>query len=1290
MKILSRACLGAAIVLLGFVAASSLSVGYLPAGRSAEMRVGLSLSELGATDPGELARTWVVDLESSIRALGDVKGIRGRVGSSDAELTVRFMPGADVPSKAARFLADVAALRRRLPAGSSLDVWSASENRTTSPGFAIAIEGSEAFATAETFAEALRRLSDVRSVHVIGGRTRETRVRVATAGEVDLTTRVTKTIEDSLRASGLGMVRALGRERRLVANPTPISNLRNIPIAIGGTIVPLTSVADIQEGFEEPFSAARFNGSPGVALVVYREATAPLLRFDREVRLCLTRTSANFPSANYEIFLREAEPLVVLLRRALAAVLLCAMVLAIAGALFSGLRGALGAAFLVPLALAVDACLLLVLGFDVNVLTILALGIGTAVALPLCILRMFSRDRDNPPNLAVLWTASLLLPVGVALAATQTSNRLMEPASAFVCAVAGAIVAALILPRTHRQRQFKVSRRLAGILRQSPTLLLFSLTAVYIFLTLFGEALIPRVSTASVQGADLIIQMSLPEGTTLAQTASFAAQAEKAAKKGESVRRFWSWINPGSATTFLELLPSARGQEEVETLKQRLYTDIPIASGSILITDPTSPSAEGTIQSDDAMEERARADRDGGQYRMVLRASELGALRSALERIRDRIVAAGIGSRAIRAEWGAASIHEELRPRSGVAPAELGRVARIVRERTLYPSPISLPDRNHVLRVFSPGSPVRRDAIPQQQDLLDRPLRDAEGTMVIRRYADIRERLVTSSISREAGQFVLPVDVGIPGARPEDRREKRKELDRALSVLPIPPECRLERPSLSVLSISSERLRMISLAGGVLALLYALSTVCLDSFALAALALIPTLVALAAASPLLASSRSGLDELALLGLGAVLSGALAISLHLLGALRRTPDPAGVYRLFRHAVPVLIASSIPVAAILMAIGGGLDAEKNAWAPALQVSALAMAMDVSASSLILPAAALSILELRRRRSPAARGLAHPPAWDSPGPIVLTVRSLSKTYRNGFKALKDVSFELRPGIIGLLGPNGAGKTTLLRLLTGLLLPTRGQILYRGVAVVPENLARFRHHIGFLPQELNAYPGFTAEQFLDFWAMERGVRDRKQRDEEVDLLLTAVGLDSDRGRRVRDFSGGMRQRIGIARALIGSPPVLIVDEPTTGLDIEGRSRFRSIMLSIAVHRIVILSTHIAGDVEATSSRLLLVHRGQLRFDGPPEALISRARSRVFEMVVPEGEVRELGRQFRITTRVRVLDGIRVRGVARHGQTLPGPESEPSLEEAYLTEIDRGETLGRSRFDFLKGSESA
>jgi ABC-type multidrug transport system ATPase subunit len=353
--------------------------------------------------------------------------------------------------------------------------------------------------------------------------------------------------------------------------------------------------------------------------------------------------------------------------------------------------------------------------------------------------------------------------------------------------------------------------------------------------------------------------------------------------------------------------------------------------------------------------------------------------------------------------------------------------------------------------------------------------------------------------------------------------------------------------------------------------------------------------------------------------------------------------------------------------------GLEPGAAPWAVPLRAAAVAGGVALAASALLVPPLLLAGTRWRERDPEETRRKLRPPVWDEPGEPTLEVRSLTKLYGEGkLSALATVSFTLTPGIVGLLGPNGAGKTTLLRILTGLLEPTRGSVSYRGVAITPENLAQYRRRIGFLPQEFNAYPDFTAEQFLDHWALERGLDDPRRRRAEVESLLAAVDLSEHARRKVRDFSGGMRQRVGIARALLAAPPILIVDEPTTGLDVESRSRFRQILLEQASRRIVIFSTHIASDVEAAARRILLLHRGRLRFDGTPEELVERAWGRVFRTLVEDAELLAFGHRFRVTSRVRVLEGIEVRAIARPGEEPEGEIIEPNLEEAYLAEIDR------------------
>jgi ABC-type multidrug transport system ATPase subunit len=529
-------------------------------------------------------------------------------------------------------------------------------------------------------------------------------------------------------------------------------------------------------------------------------------------------------------------------------------------------------------------------------------------------------------------------------------------------------------------------------------------------------------------------------------------------------------------------------------------------------------------------------------------------------------------------------------------------------------------------------------------------------------------------IARQSGRFVMPVDLRIILGTELGRIAFRREIDRNLGQLGqvgLPTGTALERPALAPGLWQSERARLIVLGLAVPLLLFAVAACRLGGLLRGLVALAPLCLGLLAATPLIQSGLRQADELTVFALAAAL--ALALPAVVEGTLSSPAvRPSRIYRFLRQETPWLLAA-VPVLAIGLAVPTlGLDPLLLRWVTPLRAAAVAGGTALLASVLLSPALLLLARGAaeRLRKPEEVRRRQRPPQWTAPGAPLLEAHTLTKVYGGKVTALQGVRFELTPGIVGLLGPNGAGKTTLLRLLTGLLDPSRGEVRFRGLAVTPENLSEYRRQIGFLPQDFNAYPELTAEQFLDHWAIERGMPARERR-EEIERLLDAVSLTEHARRKVRDFSGGMRQRVGIARALLGSPPILIVDEPTTGLDVESRTRFRQILLEQATERIVLFSTHIASDVEAAASRILLLHRGRLRFDGTPEELTARARGRVFRALLGDEELADFGRRYRITTRVRTLEGIRVRAVARPGDPLAGEAIEPNLEEAYLAEID-------------------
>jgi len=287
-------------------------------------------------------------------------------------------------------------------------------------------------------------------------------------------------------------------------------------------------------------------------------------------------------------------------------------------------------------------------------------------------------------------------------------------------------------------------------------------------------------------------------------------------------------------------------------------------------------------------------------------------------------------------------------------------------------------------------------------------------------------------------------------------------------------------------------------------------------------------------------------------------------------------------------------------------------------------------------------------------------------------LQIRGVAKTYPNGVQALKDVTLTIPAGMYGLLGPNGAGKSTLMRILATLAKPTGGQVHWNGedTARKPDPL---RRTLGYLPQDFGVYPMLSAREFLAYLSAVKGVS-AKGAAARVDTCLAQVGLADVADRRLGEFSGGMRQRVGIAQALLNDPKLLIVDEPTVGLDPEERLRFRHLISDLAADRLVILSTHIVSDIEASASSLAVMAKGRLLFSGTPEALIADAAGHVWEWTVPEPQVAAI-RARHVTTGVqRRADGVRLRLVA---ETTPSPDAVPvaaGLEDAHLWLVARSE----------------
>ena len=284
---------------------------------------------------------------------------------------------------------------------------------------------------------------------------------------------------------------------------------------------------------------------------------------------------------------------------------------------------------------------------------------------------------------------------------------------------------------------------------------------------------------------------------------------------------------------------------------------------------------------------------------------------------------------------------------------------------------------------------------------------------------------------------------------------------------------------------------------------------------------------------------------------------------------------------------------------------------------------------------------------------------------GPAWLTLERVGHRYRNGPEVLSGLDLALSPGIVGLLGPNGAGKSTLMRLLATLARPSEGRISWQGVDTArdPDPL---RHTLGYLPQAFGVYPALSAREFLAYLAAVKGLP-RREAPARIEHCLAQVGLVDVADRALGTFSGGMRQRVGIAQALLNDPKLLIVDEPTVGLDPDERLRFRTLLTELANDRLVILSTHIVSDIEASAGLLVVLEAGRLRFQGTAETLVAGARGRVWDWLVPAARLPELRAGHRVSAAMQRADGVLLRVVADAAPSAEAVPAQATLEDAYL-----------------------
>ena len=286
-------------------------------------------------------------------------------------------------------------------------------------------------------------------------------------------------------------------------------------------------------------------------------------------------------------------------------------------------------------------------------------------------------------------------------------------------------------------------------------------------------------------------------------------------------------------------------------------------------------------------------------------------------------------------------------------------------------------------------------------------------------------------------------------------------------------------------------------------------------------------------------------------------------------------------------------------------------------------------------------------------------------------LILKNLSKTYSNNVKALDNVSIEISSGMFGLLGPNGAGKSSLMRTIATLQEPDSGTIFLDDLNIL-DDTKEFRQHLGYLPQEFGVYPRITAEQLLDHIATLKGISSKTERKDLVDFLLQKVNLYDKRNKNVKGFSGGMKQRIGIAQSLIGDPKVLIVDEPTAGLDPGERNRFYDLISDVGEDVIVILSTHIVDDVRELCTQMAIMNFGQIVFSGVPDDGIKSLKGRVFEKQINKSELDSYKKSHNVISNKLIAGKPVIHILNDKSPDKSFKKIEPSLEDVFFTNIQK------------------
>ncbi|MFF0412929.1 ABC transporter ATP-binding protein [Kitasatospora sp. NPDC004745] len=286
------------------------------------------------------------------------------------------------------------------------------------------------------------------------------------------------------------------------------------------------------------------------------------------------------------------------------------------------------------------------------------------------------------------------------------------------------------------------------------------------------------------------------------------------------------------------------------------------------------------------------------------------------------------------------------------------------------------------------------------------------------------------------------------------------------------------------------------------------------------------------------------------------------------------------------------------------------------------------------------------------------------------MLELTDVTKVYRGGKRAVDGITMHLGPGMLGLLGPNGAGKSSLMRIVSTVTRPTSGQVRYQGRDVIADP-DRLRRELGYLPQDFGSYPNLTSREFLSYLAAAKGLSARSARA-RIDELIQLVNLTEAVKRPLGKYSGGMLRRVGIAQTLLADPRVIVVDEPTAGLDPEERVRFRNLLSDLAADRMVMLSTHIVSDVESVAADIAVVARGRLLRRGSPEDLLREVDGQVWELLTAPADVPAVQARHVVSRMVRTTSGVRLRLLS---DAAPAPDAvpvPPDLEDAYLALVHR------------------